>query len=248
MISYYFLVWIWLFAALPVFAILLKVTAPFGRHGTDKWGKTVANKWGWFIMELPALCLVPGFYILLRQDIGVEIFFVFLWCGHYFYRSCIFPFRLRTANKRIPVIIVAAAFSFNLINGSLCGYYFALPADYPPYYIFQINFVIGLALFCIGWLLNLSADNRLIGLRSPHEQGYKIPHGLLFRYVSCPNLLGEMIVWCAFAWMVWALPTTAFAVWTIANLLPRAMAHHRWYVEHFPDYPAERKAVIPFIL
>ena len=30
--------------------------------------------------------------------------------------------------------------------------------------------------------------------------------------------------------------------------LPRALVNHRWYCEQFPDYPAERKAVVPFLL
>lgn len=37
-------------------------------------------------------------------------------------------------------------------------------------------------------------------------------------------------------------------LWTLANLLPRALAHHRWYGEQFDDYPRERKAILPFLL
>jgi hypothetical protein len=44
------------------------------------------------------------------------------------------------------------------------------------------------------------------------------------------------------------MPALSFAIWTIANLLPRALQHHRWYQQTFSEYPAERKAVIPFIL
>jgi steroid 5-alpha-reductase/3-oxo-5-alpha-steroid 4-dehydrogenase 1 len=57
-----------------------------------------------------------------------------------------------------------------------------------------------------------------------------------------------MLEWIGFALMTWCLPGLAFSVWTIANLAPRAWAHHRWYQDAFPDYPKERKALIPYIL
>ncbi|MDH5284165.1 MAG: 3-oxo-5-alpha-steroid 4-dehydrogenase, partial [Gemmatimonadota bacterium] len=34
---------------------------------------------------------------------------------------------------------------------------------------------------------------------------------------------------------------------TVANLAPRAWSHHRWYLEKFPDYPPDRKALIPHL-
>ena len=43
----------------------------------------------------------------------------------------------------------------------------------------------------------------------------------------------------------WSIPGVTFLVWTAANLLPRARSNHRWYRNKFPDYPKERKAVIP---
>jgi hypothetical protein len=46
----------------------------------------------------------------------------------------------------------------------------------------------------------------------------------------------------------WSLPGLAFACFTIANLAPRAMTHHRWYRETFPDYPRTRRTLIPFVL
>jgi 3-oxo-5-alpha-steroid 4-dehydrogenase 1 len=32
------------------------------------------------------------------------------------------------------------------------------------------------------------------------------------------------------------------------NLVPRAFATHKWYREKFPDYPANRKALIPYVI
>ena len=40
----------------------------------------------------------------------------------------------------------------------------------------------------------------------------------------------------------------AFAMWTAANLIPRALWRHRWYCRTFPDYPPFRRAVIPGVL
>ena len=70
----------------------------------------------------------------------------------------------------------------------------------------------------------------------------------MYRHVSCPNYLGEMLEWTGWAVLTWSLAGTAFAVFTAANLVPRAMAIHRWYRDKFPDYPVERKAVIPFLV
>jgi 3-oxo-5-alpha-steroid 4-dehydrogenase 1 len=39
----------------------------------------------------------------------------------------------------------------------------------------------------------------------------------------------------------------SFAVWGVANLVPRARANHLWYKENFIEYPKERKALIPKI-
>ena len=59
--------------------------------------------------------------------------------------------------------------------------------------------------------------------------------------------LGEA-EWLGFAIMTWSIAGLAFFLWTFFNLVPRALSHHKWYKEKFPDYPKSRKAVFPFIL
>ena len=108
--------------------------------------------------------------------------------------------------------------------------------------------MIGALIFLSGFFINLQSDQILISLRKGEERGYKIPHGGLFKYISCPNHFGEMIEWIGFAIMAWSLPAFSFALWTVANLLPRARSHHRWYGEYFDDYPKDRKAVVPFLI
>jgi len=84
-------------------------------------------------------------------------------------------------------------------------------------------------------------------LRQPGETGYRIPQGGLYRWISCLNYFGEIIEWAGWAIATWSLPGLAFAVWTFANLAPRARAHHAWYHQHFPEYPRERRALLPGI-
>ena len=60
-------------------------------------------------------------------------------------------------------------------------------------------------------------------------------------------MTGEILEWVGFAIMTWCLPGLIFAIWTMANLIPRASAHHKWYRNEFGDYPKDRKAIIPFI-
>jgi protein-S-isoprenylcysteine O-methyltransferase Ste14 len=93
---------------------------------------------------------------------------------------------------------------------------------------------------------NLHADSVLLRLR--REGGYGVPRGGLFRWVSCPNYLAEMVEWVGWALATWSPAGAAFATYTTANLLPRAVVHHRWYRARFPDYPPERRALIPFLL
>lgn len=99
----------------------------------------------------------------------------------------------------------------------------------------------------IAFVINIQSDTILLNLRKPGETEYKIPYGGMYKFVSCPNYMSEMLEWIGFATATWTLAGLTFALWTVANLLPRAIANHKWYKKQFKDYP-KRKAVIPFIL
>ena len=148
----------------------------------------------------------------------------------------------------MPLVIALSAMLFNSVNAGSIGYYLSKLSDYPTGYLLQWNFILGIILFIAGFCINYKADDMLIHLRKPGETDYKIPQGFLYKYISCPNLFGEMIEWLGFMLMVWNLTGVAFFVWVISNLLPRALHHHKWYLVKFSDYPKERKAVLPFIV
>ena len=148
----------------------------------------------------------------------------------------------------MPLIIMLSAIFINIMNGFSFGYYFIHFADYPNDWLSDPGFIIGAILFFTGLYINWRADNILINLRKPGETNYKIPAGWLFNKVSCANLFGELIEWLGFAILCWNLPALTFLIWTAANLIPRALAHHKWYKERFIEYPPDRKAIIPYVL
>jgi len=248
--TFYLLVYVWIAIAILIFPLVLKIVAPYGRHTTTSWGPLINNKAGWIIMEFPALFFFAVFFLFgtNHHNLLPWIFFSF-WMIHYLNRTLIFPFRLRTKGKKIPVTIVLMAFCFNLMNGYINGYYLgSLSEQYALSWLYDPRFIAGSLMFCSGLAINWQADNILIHLRKPGETGYKIPYGGFFRYISCPNHFSEIIEWSGFALMTWSLPGLAFAIWTLVNLMPRALHHHKWYQATFPDYPADRKALIPFVL
>lgn len=243
------IVWIWIGIAIVLFPILLKVTAPYGRHSKKSWGPMIGNRTGWILMELPAL-LVFSFFVISGGGIKnaiVQIAF-FLWFAHYINRSLIFPIRIQTKNKKIPVSIVGLAFFFNLVNGFVNGYWLGYFSDsYAESWILDPRFILGVLLFIAGFAINQYYDHKLIRLRRKNA-GYQIPQGGLFRIISCPNFLGEIVEWGGFALLAWNLPALSFFIWTAVNLIPRALDHHKWYKSYFNNYPANRKAIFPRLL
>lgn len=236
--------YLWIIIALIIFPINLIYKAPYGKHSTKKWGKSIDNKTGWILMELPALLTCPLIYFAIVEEINLSIVFIILWITHYFNRTIIYPLRIITKGKKIPIAIVASAFFFNMVNGVFNGYFLTL-VQFES--ISHIYLILGLIIFIIGFYINVSSDNILIKLRTK-QKGYVIPKGKLFNYVSCPNFLGEIIEWLGFAIMTLNPGSLSFLMWTICNLIPRSKAHHKWYQENFKNYPKKRKAVIPYLL
>lgn len=247
--TYQAIIYTWIGIAVFIFFLLLRVTAPYGRHSSAKWGPMIDNRYGWFFMEFPALIVMT--YVLIRNfstHSAAVTLMTGLYCLHYFNRSFIFPFRLHTKGKKMPVLIMSSGIFFNLCNTFLLGYYFSYFASNDIHWLTDPRFIGGLAVFILGAWINWKSDHILINLRGPGETGYKMPTGWLFSRISCPNMFGELIEWAGFAILCWNMPALTFFIWTAANLIPRALAHHKWYKKQFKEYPDERKAIVPYLL
>jgi steroid 5-alpha reductase family enzyme len=233
--------WIILVSAAVAFPVLFFVPAPYGRHFRPGWGPAVSARLGWVAMEWPSVVLFALVWFA-NPEVGTPMVTALglLWLVHYLQRTFVFSLLQRSSGRRQALLTVVLADLFNVLNAT--GNAAAL-RDRP----FDAAFVVGSALFAGGLLLNVHSDHLLRRLRAPGETAYKVPVGGGFAWVSAPNYLGEIVEWVGFAIAARTLAGWAFAIFTFANLAPRAVANHRWYRERFADYPANRRALIPFV-
>jgi 3-oxo-5-alpha-steroid 4-dehydrogenase 1 len=239
----------WFALAVVIFAALFFITAPYGRHAAKHWGATIKSSTGWILMECTSPILFAFWFMVGQNRITLPVIaLLVLWETHYIHRAFFYPLLRRDGDKRMPIMIVALGFIFNGVNSYLNGrYIFTLSPGYPESWLRDPRFIIGILLFISGFIINRQADFTLHSLRKKGETGYHIANTGLFRWVSSPNYLGEIMIWTGWAVATWSLAGLSFAVWTAANLVPRARSHDRWYRQTFREYPANRKTLIPGI-
>jgi len=227
---------------------LLFVAAPYGRHARAGFGPGVSARLAWLVMESPAVFGFALFFFLGPHALEAAPLALFaLWQLHYVDRTLLYPLRIRPGARATPLLVVASGFCFQLVNVFLNGSWISA-GHYGRQWLWDPRFLLGVALFLLGFTINRWADRVLRDLRAPGETGYKIPRGGLYELVSCPNYFGELLEWLCWALATWSLAGLSFAVFTAANLLPRALANRRWYRETFADYPRRRRAMLPYLL
>ncbi|HSW56907.1 MAG TPA: DUF1295 domain-containing protein [Dehalococcoidales bacterium] len=237
----------WIVLSVTIFIALFFIAAPYGRHLRARWGATVQSSLGWVIMESVSPAVFIFCFLLGNNRSGwPEIAFLLLWQAHYIHRAYIYPLHIRGGEKPMPLAIICMGFIFNAVNSYLNGrYIFTFSPGYSDSWLYDPRFIIGVIIFIGGFIINRNSDIILRNLRVPDKPEYQMTHKGLFRWVSCPNYLGEILIWSGWAIATWSLAGLSFALWTAANLIPRARSHHRWYREHFTNYPPQRKALFP---
>ena len=224
---------------------LLWVTAPYGRHHQAGWGPALPNRLAWLLMELPALLvitiLVLGNSAATSPQAWVPLSF---WLIHYGYRSFVFPALMHPSDRTFPALLVVFAIAFNSLNGYNSAEALIVNGRNDASLI-SLHFVLGTAVFFAGFVLHVQSDGIIRKLRTAGDTAYKIPRGGMFRWISSPHYLGEIIQWTGWAILTWSLAGVAFALFTLCNLAPRAISNHRWYRERFAEYPVERRILFP---
>ena len=238
--------------AVLVFVCLFFVDAGYGKFYTNKWGPAVHNKLGWVLMEAPSFILMLTFYIAWADKAAiVPLVFLCLFEMHYFHRSFVFPFLLK-GNSRMPLAIVLMGMVFNSLNAFMQGgWLFKLAPEgmYTTSWLTTPQFIIGTIIFLVGMGINMHSDHVIRHLRKPGDTKHYLPNKGLYRYVTSANYFGEFIEWCGFAILTWSWSGAVFAIWTFANLGPRAHRIYKRYKQEFADQMASqpRKRMIPFI-
>ena len=200
-------------------------------------------------METPAVLIIMILFLTSDRKTPATTALIVLWQLHYVYRTFVYPLLMRGGRKAFPALLVLFALLFNGANGYVNGWFlFHGDGNLAAEWLLNPRFIGGVVLFICGLYIHISSGHILRQLRKPGETGYKIPYGGLYSLLSAPNYFGEILQWCGWAIASWSLAGLSFAVFTVANLLPRGIAHHSWYKNTFEDYPKERKAVIPFLI
>ena len=247
--TFYILLIIWVLIAIGTFIYLFFESAPYGRHVKNGWGILIPARLGWIVMESPSVLLMIGYALIVKDQLEIiHKIFLLIWLTHYIHRTFIYPFVMQITNPKMPISIAFSAFFFNIVNVSIQAFGIFYFTQYSDSWISSPIFIAGLSIFLIGMYINIKSDYIMISLKKKKGPGYLIPSTFLYKYLSAPNYFGEIIEW--FGWMIltWSISGVVFLIWVIANLFPRAIAHHKWYKDKFDDYPKNRKAIIPGII
>lgn len=244
--------------AVIVFVALFFFKAGYGYLSSSNWGPKIGNRTAWVLMEAPAFIFMLYYTISFAMsgvDTGNSRIVLYIIAGlyllHYFQRSFIFPLMMRGKSK-MPVAIMTMGLVFNTLNAYLIGgwLYDEAPAGmYGTEWLTSPQFIIGTAIFITGMIINLHSDHVIRNLRKPGDTKHYIPRKGLYKYVTSANYFGELTEWTGYAILTWSPAGLLFAVWTFANLGPRAKSLTGKYEEEFGEEykKLNKKHIIPFI-
>lgn len=244
--------------AIIVFVALFFFKAGYGYLSSSNWGPKINNKTAWVLMECPAFMFMLYYTLeFANSNVDTGNSRLVLYCMaaffllHYFQRSFIFPLLMRGKSK-MPISIMMMGLIFNTINAYLiAGWLFeeAPAGTYTNEWFLSPQFIIGTALFFIGMIINIHSDHIIRHLRKPGDTKHYIPKKGMYKYVTSANYFGELTEWIGFAVLTWSPAGLLFAIWTFANLGPRAKSLSEKYEQEFGDEykNLHKKHLIPLI-
>lgn len=258
MSTYYIIMTCMAVMAVIVFVALFFFKAGYGYLSTSNWGPKIGNKTAWVLMEAPAFLFMLYYtldFAFSGTDTGNSKTVLFVMAGlyllHYFQRSFIFPLMMRGKSK-MPVAIMLMGLVFNTLNAYIIGGWLFREAPagmYSERWFASPQFIAGILVFFTGMAINLHSDHVIRNLRKPGDTRHYIPRKGFYRFVTSANYFGELTEWLGYAILTWSPAGLLFAVWTFANLGPRAKSLTEKYEKEFGEeyIRLNKKHIIPFI-
>jgi hypothetical protein len=221
------------------------------------YGKTYTRGSSFFKVELPdRFCMITIHLPVLVVFIYAHVYFPngdltsvasLLYIVHYIHRGLIYPWFRRSQSKPWPLETFLYFLVEKFLETTIVGR--ALIFDSVRHHVaLQLFLCVGV----IGCAIVAGVhDYKLCGLRKSGDTGYQIPQGLLFKWISGPNYLFELLEWCFF---IWFLPINivlaTFAALVLVNISGRAEWNHDAYVKRLfkNKYLDDRCPYIPFVM
>eukprot|EP00933_Yihiella_yeosuensis_P048264 TRINITY_DN44365_c0_g1_i1.p1 TRINITY_DN44365_c0_g1~~TRINITY_DN44365_c0_g1_i1.p1 ORF type:complete len:312 (+),score=31.54 TRINITY_DN44365_c0_g1_i1:51-938(+) len=227
----------------------------YGKFGTSA-VFTVSPRIGWWLMELPVTLSFLFFFFWKpgpNRNRLVPRMCASIMCMHYTYRGWIYPYMIRVhpgAQSNFSLVPAIGGCMVTITHGYLNARWFAEHGKHlQRSWLRDPRFVLGAFLYITGFISLVYHDYLMRELRSGPGPRYRIPKGGLFEYATQAVYFCELWTWLGFFLMSWG-PNGAFILCvSLANLVPRSVASHQWYLAHFGDeYAAlNRKYLIPFV-
>jgi very-long-chain enoyl-CoA reductase len=211
------------------------------RYSKFRAEKGIDSRTGMFFLYFIPLLAALGFSSpYLAHPSLVQILALAALCGHYLKR-CLevwFVHQYSGPMDLFSTVSIGAYYTLVAIGISFLNNWALPQADG--------FFWIGVLLFLVGAAGNFYHHRLLSALRVKTRE-YVLPRGGWFEYVACPHYLFEILAWLGIALMSRQLFAGLAWLGMAGYLAARSRNTLAWYRQKFPDFPKDRKALIPFL-
>uniref|UniRef100_A0A182PQE3 Polyprenal reductase n=1 Tax=Anopheles epiroticus TaxID=199890 RepID=A0A182PQE3_9DIPT len=111
-----------------------------------------------------------------------------------------------------------------------------------------------IGVFYYAWFHQYRSNLILANLRKDQtgkvvNQKHSLPTGGYFEVISSPHMFFEIVMYVVLFGVLHRNSSMVYVLlWVLSNQLMNSWLTHQWYVENFPNYPKQRKALVPYVL
>ena len=213
---------------------------PYGKFVVKKWWlPLITNQNAFLLMEMPNLVVITGCLFIKGIPHWTNGVIMLCFLLYAFNRAIMYPASIVRIKANWPLPLVLLGILFTTINSLN-----QVSVFYGDYNFWNPNVFLGFFIWLYAFYETWYADSQLLDFASKNE-GYILPHGRWFNLISGPHYTFEVLMWFGYFMMSMSYESLLFLMSTIFNVVPRALATHKFYQEKFG--PIDTKAIIPFV-